>query len=432
VDVDARAAVMVMAEKKSSRVFRGSMKMRVQIVSNLFFPDELAGASLYTDLAQYLADNGHDVRVTTTFSYYPAWKLVAEDQGVKVRDDEVSAIPVRRISMYVPAKPTGKGRLLSDLSFFWSLVRYGRYQDWRPEVVLSALPMLSQCLAQRFMHGFRRIPKLIIVQDFVVEAALELGILKIPFAAVLLHRIQSWALRSAGTLATISPLMLDKLKSQIGPDRRLLMIPNWIHRSLQREIDKQAERGQTRNQLRLFYAGNLGVKQGLPDFLEQFSSADTASMGWRLDIFGGGGEVDKIKEAASKIAGVQLGAVLDEPSYVSSLLTTSACLVTQRPGVGANFLPSKLLPALATATPVLAVCDRGSPLADEVIDGGFGEVVEPGNAEALRSCLERWKSHPEILQRMSENAKIRAARYHRDAVLPQYEEELRQLISEEI
>jgi len=423
---------MVRAETTSSSVFQGSMKMRVQIVSNLFFPDELAGASLYTDLAKYLADKGHDVRVTTTFSYYPAWKLVAKDQGVKVRDDDVSGIPVRRVSMYVPAKPTGKGRLHSDLSFLWSLVRHGRYRGWRPDVVLSALPMLSQCLAQRFMHGFRRIPKLIIVQDFVVEAALELGILKVPFASGLLQWIQRWALRSAGTLATISPLMLEKLKSQIGTDRRLLMIPNWIHLSLQQEIDNQAEKQLTRNHLRLFYAGNLGVKQGLPDFLGQFKSVDAASMGWRLDIFGGGGEVDKIREAASEIPGVKFGAVLDESSYVTSLLTTSACLVTQRPGVGANFLPSKLLPALATATPVLAVCDRGSPLADEVIDGGFGEVVEPGNAEALRSCLERWKSHPEILQRMSENAKIRAARYHRDAVLPQYEEELRQLISEEI
>ena len=55
--------------------------MRVQIVSNLFSPDELAGASLYTDLAQYLAIKGHDVRVTATFSYYPAWKLSEEDRG---------------------------------------------------------------------------------------------------------------------------------------------------------------------------------------------------------------------------------------------------------------------------------------------------------------------------------------------------------------
>jgi len=403
--------------------------MKLQIISNLFSPDELAGASLFTDLAVYLRDAGHDVRVTTTFSYYPAWKLKSEDEGIRIREEEFQGIPVRRISMHVPQRPTGKGRMWSDLSFFWSLLRHGRFDNWRPDAVLTALPMLSQCLAQRFLYGFRGIPRLIIVQDFVVEAALELGILKIPGAAGVLHAIQRWALRSAKTLTTISPVMLEKLKFQIGSDRRLMLIPNWIHQSLQVEIDKQVANEIPRKSLRLFYAGNLGVKQGLPDFLTQFKSARIPDIGWHVDIFGGGGEVAKIKEAAADIPGVCLGSVLDEPRYVSSLLSTSACLVTQRPGIGANFLPSKLLPALATATPVLAVCDLSSPLAAEVIEGGFGEVVEPGNQEALKSCLVRWKQQPEILLRMSENAKIRAKKYHRDSVLPLYEEELHRLVS---
>lgn len=410
--------------QSSSEVFRGSMKMRIQIVSNLFFPDELAGASLYTDLAHYLAGKGHDVRVTTTFSYYPAWTLGAGDLGIKVRDDHVSGVPVRRIAMHVPPKPTGKGRLLSDLSFFWSLVRHGRYRDWCPDVVLTALPMLSQCLAQRFMHGFRRIPKLIIVQDFVVEAALELGILKVPFASGLLHGLQRWALGSAKTLATISPLMLEKLRSQFSHDRRMIVIPNWIHQSLQSEIDRQSSMRITRSHMKLFYAGNMGVKQGLPDFLAQFKSAEMATAGWRLDIFGGGGESESIKKAASETQGVYVGSVLEEPQYVSHLLSASACLVTQRPGVGANFLPSKLLPALATATPVLAVCSRNSPLADEVLEGGFGEVIEPGNSKLLRDCLDNWKNHPNVLQRLSEHARIWAEKYHRNVVLPQYEQEL--------
>ena len=71
--------------------------MRVQIISNLFFPDELAGASLYTDLAVFLRDKGHDVRVTTTFSYYPAWSLKSEDKGIKCRDEEFQVIKIRRI-----------------------------------------------------------------------------------------------------------------------------------------------------------------------------------------------------------------------------------------------------------------------------------------------------------------------------------------------
>ena len=403
--------------------------MRVQIISNLFFPDELAGASLYTDLAVFLRDKGHDVRVTTTFSYYPAWSLKSEDKGIKCRDEEFQGIKIRRISMFVPERPTGKGRLLSDLSFLWSLLQRGRFANWSPDVVLTALPMLSQCMAQRFMYPFRGIPRLIIVQDFAVEAALELGILKIPGAAGVLRSLQRWSLRSAGTISTISPIMLQKLDAQIGSDRRTIFIPNWIHQSLQKEIEKQQTKGLIRSPLCVFYAGNLGVKQGLPDFLQQFAEAECATKGWHLNICGGGAEKSRIESAVATLVGVSVGPVLDEPAYISSLLTTTACLVTQRPGTGANFLPSKLLPALATATPVLAVCERASPLAEEVVEGGFGEVIEPGNAGALRDCLIRWQEEPEILQRMSEMAKRRSAMYHRDSILPRYEAELLHLVA---
>lgn len=402
--------------------------MRVHLISNLFSPDELAGASLYTDFALYMQDAGHDVRVTTTFSYYPAWQRKPEDQGVSAREDSLDEIPVRRVEMYVPKSPTGKGRLLSDLSFLWSLWRRGRFSQWTPDVVVTALPMLSQCLVQRFMYTFGRIPRLIIVQDFVVEAALELGILKIPGAAGILQAVQRWALRSAGTISTISPAMLDKLAEQVGADRRTVFIPNWIHQSLQREIDKQVSKGLVRDSLRLFYAGNLGVKQGLPDFLDQFSDAKCSDIGWQLRICGGGAEKSRIENSASAISGVSVGPVLDEPSYISSLLITAACLVTQRPGTGANFLPSKLLPALATGTPVLAVCERSSPLAEEVLEGGFGEVIEPANTSALHDCLLRWKEQPQVLFRMSENAKLRAKIYDREVVLPQYEAELLRLV----
>ena len=91
--------------------------MRIHIITNLFAPDELAGAALYTDLALYLKERGHEVRVTSTFSYYPAWRLSPEDQGVAWREDRFAEIPVRRVRMYVPERPSGRSRMLSDLSF---------------------------------------------------------------------------------------------------------------------------------------------------------------------------------------------------------------------------------------------------------------------------------------------------------------------------
>ena len=109
------------------------------------------------------------------------------------------------------------------------------------------------------------------------------------------------------------------------------------------------------------------------------------------------------------------------------LLNATACLVTQRPGVSANFLPSKILPALAAGTPVLAVCDADSPLGREVREGGFGAVIPPKDSEALTSLLEDWGQYPAKLSEFSAKAGERAKRYHRKTILPRYEEELKRL-----
>jgi colanic acid biosynthesis glycosyl transferase WcaI len=399
-------------------------QLKVQLVTNLFAPDELAGAALFSDLALYLKARRTDVRVTTTYSYYPAWKISPQDAPHAFRYEDWNGIPVKRVRMHVPRKPNGVGRMRSDASFLGALVRHGRHDGWTPDVVLTASPMFSQCLAQRFLYAGRGIPRMIVVQDFVVDAALELGILRAPGLQGLLRSLERWSFRSAATLSTISEPMLQKLRGIVGSDRRTVHIPNWIHGSLQQEIDRQAATVPVRSAKALFYSGNLGVKQGLPAFLDDFAAAGTD---WQLQINGGGAQVDQLAAKIRGQSGAKLGGVLTEAEYVNALLTCTACLVTQAPGVGANFLPSKLLPALATGTPVLAVCDESSPLGQEVKAGGFGEVVRPGDIGCLKQMLESWVSEPALLKRLGIKASEHAKTFERNSVLARYEEEIGRL-----
>jgi colanic acid biosynthesis glycosyl transferase WcaI len=398
--------------------------MRVLLVSNLFAPDELAGAALYTDLVRYLSERNHEVRVLCAFSYYPAWRLRTEDAGVSFRDEMWEGIRLRRIAMYVPARPSGITRVLSDISFFYSILRRNFRDCWLPDVVITASPMLSQCVVQRFLYPGRAIPRMIVVQDFVVDAALELGLLRCPVLPGLLRDLERWSFRCASTLSTISEPMLTKLRTIVRDDRRTLLIPNWIHQSLQGEIDHLRAEGYRRRDRVLFYGGNFGVKQGLPRFAEIFSECRGC---WTLEIHGGGSDCSRLKATAHFVAGIVVGEVLDQAEYVKKLLTCSACLITQMCDVGANFLPSKLLPALATGTPVLAVCDLASPLGREVQRGRFGEVVAPGDRSALTEVLEKWRSEPELMDRLGRNALQWAKRFERAKILRQYEAELKRL-----
>jgi len=402
--------------------------IKIHMITNLFHPDQLAGANLFTDFAEYLKEKGHDIRVTTTFPYYPSWKLAAEDVGVKLREEQFRGIPLRRIGMHVPGKPNALGRLISDFSFLASLLRRGKFPGWKPDVVFTACPMFSQSLSLRFMYPGKEISKLVQVQDFVVDAALELGILKPKALKPFLIALERFALRSAQTLTTISEPMLEKLILKVGPDRRLMYMPNWIHSSIARQLDRQKNRlpdSYRQGSFTLLYAGNIGVKQGLGRFLEYFPAE---SPHWRMEIYGAGATVDDLIKVIRNKPSISLGNVLNEREYAGKLLQSSAALVTQMPGVGANFLPSKLLPALHAGCPILAVCEEDSPLGREVLEGGFGEILPPDQTSQLPEILTRWSDSPDQLQAYAERAREWAWRYSRENVLPYIESELLYLV----
>jgi colanic acid biosynthesis glycosyl transferase WcaI len=177
----------------------------------------------------------------------------------------------------------------------------------------------------------------------------------------------------------------------------------------------------------LFYSGNVGIKQGLPDFIKTFKVADSS---WQLQINGGGADIQRLRQATTGVANIAIGGVLEEPDYVAALLSSSVCLITQKPGVGANFLPSKLLPALASGTPVLAVCENNTPLARELNAGGFGVVIPSDDSNALKTVMERWSIDPLELNRMGEAAKRYGLNFSRETILSQYEAELLRLVGD--
>lgn len=381
-------------------------RMKIWLITNLYSPDVHGGAVLYADLAVTLKKQGHDVRVTTTFPYYPDWKLRPEDKGVKLRVEEHLGVPTRRVSIYVPEKLSGLRRVLFDASFLWPVLTRGRFPNWTPDLIITAEPMLSECIALRFLFPFnKKVRKLIIVQDFAADAAIELGLLKNPIAAALARGVERWALRAADVVTTISPGMLDKLHQVLRlPSKadqnlqafpRTAYVPNWIHSSLAEAAAARLQSPPSREQRTLVYAGNVGKKQGLPDFVRHFSAL---SHNWCLKIYGAGADADSLRELIAQLCDsrIELHGILDDDAYLNRLLTATACVVTQKPGIGANFLPSKVLPCLATGTPILAVCDPTSPLGQEVMLRRIGVLCDLSRPGDLQTALSSDWNAPEL------------------------------------
>jgi len=391
--------------------------MKIHQITQLFAPDSLGGAVLFTDFARFMRERGHDVRVTSTFPYYPRLKYAPGDEGVAVREEIFEGIPLRRVGMKLPAKHRGWRRLIPELTYWRALRRHGRFEGWRPDVVFGASPMLAQPLAARGLYG-EAVPSVVVVQDLMADAARRLGIIRQPGLGRLLAALERRTLRRVDRLVTISEEMGARLGELTGGPREISVVRNWIHASLEREAAAVSTEGIVRTERSLIYSGNVGVKQGLPDFLMQFFGLKT---GWSLRVHGDGAEAEALRRTQAAQPELTIGPLLPEPAYVRALAEAQACLITQRAGVGDSFLPSKLLPALATGTPVLAVCERASPLGREVSAHGFGEIVDPGDGAGVQRVLQRWADEPGALVRLSERARVRAGAFDRVSALNAYE-----------
>lgn len=78
------------------------------------------------------------------------------------------------------------------------------------------------------------------------------------------------------------------------------------------------------------------------------------------------------------------------------------------------------LEAAAAGKPVVA-SDIGG-LRDIVVDGETGFLVPPGDRPALIAALRRLSSDRDLRNRLGEAARVRAAKFHPDAVVPQFEQ----------
>ena len=98
---------------------------KILLIAGNYFP-ELTGIGRYnTEMIDWLADNGFNCTVISTYPYYPHWKIQAPYNKRKLlftREEKKTAngntIIIYRCPHYVPANPTGKKRILFDLSFF--------------------------------------------------------------------------------------------------------------------------------------------------------------------------------------------------------------------------------------------------------------------------------------------------------------------------
>jgi colanic acid biosynthesis glycosyl transferase WcaI len=405
-------------------------RLRV-LVYGLNFHPEPTGTGKYTaEMAQWLADAGHEVEVITAPPYYPDWRIGPGYSGWRYARECWSGIPVRRSPLWVPASPGGLHRSLHLASFAMSSlpVLLARALAWRPDVIFSVAPALASApgalLAARLSGALAWLH----IQDFEVDAAFEMGLLRGDRARKSATRLERALLRSFDRVSTISHRMRERLLEKAVPAPRSVLLPNWVDTAAIRPMSSDTGIRRALNiptdAVVAMYSGTMGVKQGL-DLLADAARRLQGEAGVHFLFCGQGAGRAALERACERLERVHWLPLQSVERLPELLASADVHLLPQQRAAADLVLPSKLTGMLASGRPVVATADAQTEIAQWV--QGCGEVVEPGDGEALAQAISMLARDAGRRARLGGEARLRAvARLSRDAILREFLLEVRQ------
>lgn len=377
------------------------------------YPPEPTGISPYTGaVARGLTERGYRTQVVTTHPHYPEWS-VAAGYGQWSRSELLDGVRVHRVLHYVPRKPSGLRRLLSELSFGGRLIaaRWGR-----PSAVIAVSPALfsSAMAAIKHVLFLRRVPFVVWVQDLYWLGLAETG-QNVGRAGIIIRAAERWLLRRATKVVVIHDRFKARVVEDFGVDAsRVEVIRNWTHLPQSGPIDRTAARARRGwgTETVVLHAGNMGVKQGLDNVLDAAQLAADAGENIRFVLLGNGAERGRLLEASRSIPTVEFIPPLPDVEFAEAMAAADVLLVNEKVGVSEMAVPSKLTSYFSTGRPVLAATDIRGITADEIRVAEGGVVVEAGRPEQLLAAALALGEEPERARELGANG-----RRYRETVL---------------
>jgi colanic acid biosynthesis glycosyl transferase WcaI len=400
--------------------------MKVLVISNLFLPDHAGGASIYSDLCAELAARGVDVTVRCAYPYFPEWQDKSGANGWSIDTSVISGVKVERYGLFIPRDPKSLlHRLLYEGSFFASLLR-SLWRGGRPDVILAFSTMLSPVAFAALASRLRHAPLMVNVQD-VTSGGATAAALVTGRTARTLAAVERRLLGSADRLVTISPEMVDALRQMTHDEVQVDYAPNWLNETQADAVRSLSQKhGHTNDgPLDLLYAGNIGNKQNLIGFCEYLRNSD---LDVRLSVHASGPGAEALLEwwRPHQDPRFEFGPFLDEKSFVERLHECDMFLITERSGSGSSYMPSKLIPAIATGTPILAVCDAESSLGREMARSELGPSIRWTDLDAVDAAIEQ-AADPAQYAQWQAAGRLRSRDFDRRVIIDEIERSLREL-----
>lgn len=387
----------------------------IQIVSLYYWPEKAGSAPPVQQMAEVLAEGGHQVTVLTARPAYPEMAVYPEYRdGARDRETH-QGVTIRRIPI-ASYRPGGSlvTRLRTEGHFalraWWSLLRMPR-PDRLVTVCPSILAIAAGALAAPRVPGH-----LAIVHDLQSGLAKSLEMTRGPVLMRLITWLERQTLNRVDRIVTLSQGMVEAIRA-IGIQIPIDIIPPTVDDTLIRPLPERP------GPFTVLYSGNVGRKQGLDQLLDLAECIQERRLDIRLIIRGDGNyrEALQARVAERRIDSLLFEPLKPEAQLAEGLADGHVHLVPQNPAGAAFALPSKVYAIMAAGRPFMCTAEPGSPL-DRLREASDAFVACPPNQpEQLVEALDRLRADPAERARQGRNGRAYVEQHAgRDAAAQAY------------
>jgi colanic acid biosynthesis glycosyl transferase WcaI len=387
------------------------------LVHHIFYRPEPIGNGTYSgEMCEWLAKQGHSVRVVCPPPYYPFWKVQPPYTPWTYRCEVIADVAVSRCPIWVPAKPRGVKRLLYAASFaISSFPVMVREIFRRPDVILVIEPSFLNAITSLLFAKCCGALAWLHVQDFELDLAFDLQQFRSLRLRSFVRAIESWVMRRFDTVSTISGRMLERVREKGVTEQRCVLFPNWVDTSSIYPLPES-----NGDKIVALYSGTTGAKQGLDLLID---AARLIQDHAHIEIVICGDGTAGLQKCAKDLPNVRFLPLQPLESLNELLSTADIHLLPQKPSVADLVMPSKLLGMVASGRPIVATAEEGTEVAKVVSRCGI--VVPPECPAALARAIVQLADDPERRRELGRRARdFAVGSCEKETIIAAFEREL--------
>lgn len=395
------------------------MQKKFFLISQVFYPDEVSTAGLFTNLCEHIAEQDVQVEVWCAQPSYNTRKR--QQKRVYYKGINIFYLASSNFS-----KSSTFGRLVNYLTFSLSLLFKLLFtKDKTPLFTSTNPPFLGFVIAVITSIKHRKFNY--IVQDVFPDGLIKLNKLKEnTLFTKLWQRMNRFTLKKANSIIVIGRDMNIWIENTYRPAvAKTAYIPIWQDGKLLTPITHEQntfiKEHELENQFIVQYSGNMGLWNDMKTFGLVANKLNNKEL--TFAFIGDGMRLSELKESLNDNTkrNVRFFPFQAKKNLAQSLTACHIALVSLNTGLEGIAVPSKIMGIMAAGIPVVALVPAQSEIALLIEENKCGVVIEPEDVSACAQAILNLKADDNTRKEMGINArKAFINKYSTDIISSRY------------